>query len=270
MLDEIGAALGTPVVYLKAAWADPVLYGGRGLRRGCDVDVLVRAPAAAAFACALEERQFRRHESKWYRATTHFGNHAWSYVGPPGFLSVDLHLRLGGLPWFELDAGECIDRAVAYDSVDGAVLSFCPDDQVVFAALHSACHGFGYHQRQLEDVTRLLGTHPVEWAAVHDRARKGGLLLPLFLLLEALRLRGAAVPPAEFPNGRLFARRLDYARRWIATSPDLRRTRPPSRVLDKVRFALLSGRPLALPHHLARYAFLRGLDVVWELASAKS
>src|SRR3954464_3559034 len=136
LLDGIGRAVGTPVLYLKAAWADPVLYGGQGQRTGSDVDVLVRPGAFFPFARALEENGFRRYVTPWMRATFRWGYKAWTYEGLPRWMTVDLHRRIAEAPWFDLPPQGCIDRAVAYDSVDGPILSLSPEDQVLYAAAH--------------------------------------------------------------------------------------------------------------------------------------
>src|SRR2546430_12838012 len=83
LLDQIGQKVATPVVYLKAAWADPVLYGGTGQREGSDIDVLVRPPAFFAFARALEGLGFRRYVVPWLRASFRFGYKAWTFDGRP-------------------------------------------------------------------------------------------------------------------------------------------------------------------------------------------
>src|SRR4051794_38876039 len=88
ILDEIGAEVGTPVVYLKAAWADPVLYGGRGERMGTDIDVLVRAPCFEAFAAALVGRGYRRSTFKLEALDKYFGQQEWVFIPRVG-LAVD-------------------------------------------------------------------------------------------------------------------------------------------------------------------------------------
>src|SRR5215207_6562985 len=111
LLDGVGERVGTPVVYLKAAWADPVLYGGRGERTGGDVDVLVRPAAFFAYALALEELGFRRYTVPWLRATFRWAYKAWTYEGRPRWVTVDLHRGIAEPPWFDLPAEDCLDRA---------------------------------------------------------------------------------------------------------------------------------------------------------------
>jgi len=262
LLDGIGREVTTPVVYLKAAWADPVLYGGTGQRWGNDVDVLVRPSAFFAFARALEAAGFSRFVYPWLRATFRLGYKAWTFEGRPRWMTVDLHRRIAESPWFDLPPDECIDRAVTYDSADGPILSLGPEDQILYAAAHYGQHRFTIDRRHLDDVERLIKVRPVDWPVVLERAAPLGLAVPVALLLEGLRARGAQVPapPAQLRW------RLAYARRWV--SPQLQRRLPPSRFVDNaLRMPLLSGRPAALPRYVASYLSLRALDVAAEVAN---
>jgi len=265
LLDGVGQKVGTPVVYLKAAWADPVLYGGRGERAGGDLDVLVRPAAFAAFARELEGLGFRRYTVPWLRATFRWAYKAWTYEGRPRWVTVDLHRGIAEPPWFDLPADDCVDRAITYDSVDGPILSLCPEDQVLYAAAHYGNHRFSLDQKHLDDIERLVGSRAIDWAVVLDRARPLGLEVPLLLVLESLRARGVAVPaPGEGPVLRW---RLAYARRWVSTGPALERRLPLTRFADNaVRMPLLSGRTTALPRFIAGYLSMRALDVAAEVA----
>jgi hypothetical protein len=266
LLDGVGRQVGTPVVYLKAAWADPVLYGGRGERAGGDVDVLVRPASFAAFARALEGLGFRRYTVPWLRASFRWGYKAWTFEGRPHWVTVDLHRGIAEPPWFELPADQCVDRAITYDSVDGPILSLCPEDQVLYAATHYGQHRFSIDQKHLDDTERLVRTRAIDWTVVLDRARPLGLEVALLLMLESLRARGAEVPAtAEGPALRW---RLAFARRWVSTGPELERRFPMTRVVDNaIRMPLLSGRATALPRFIAGYMSLRALDVAVEMAS---
>jgi hypothetical protein len=260
LLDELGKKVTTPVVYLKAAWADPVLYGGTGQRWGSDIDVLVRPSAFFAFARALEGAGFRRYVAPWLRATFRYSYKAWTFEGLPRWMTVDLHRAIAEAPWFDLPPDPCIDRAVTWDSVDGPILSLGPEDQVLYAAAHYGQHRFTIDQRHLDDVERLCKVRAPAWEVVIDRAAPLGLSVPLFLLMESLRARGVQVPPPPA------SWRLAYAHRWV--SPQLERRLPPSRFVDNaVRMPLLSGRPAALPRFVAGYLSMRALDVAAEVAN---
>lgn len=266
LLDEVGRTCATPVVYLKAAWADPVLYGGQGQRVGSDIDILVRPSAFFAFARALEGHGFRRYVAPWLRATFRWGYKAWTYEGQPRWMTVDLHREIAEAPWFDLPANDCIDRAVAYESVDGPILSLAPEDQILYAAAHYAQHRFTIDQRHRGDIERLVAVRPIDWPLLFERAGPLGLDVPLALLLDSLGARGVSVPVPT--AGPAFRWRLAYARRWVATSPGLERRVPAARLVDNaLRLPLLSGRATALPRYLAGFVPLRALDVAWEVAA---
>jgi hypothetical protein len=265
LLDELGRAVGTPVVFLKAAWADPVLRGGRGERVGGDVDVLVEAKSFHRFARALTAHGYRHLVVPRRWATTRV-HQAWVFANDNNPLPIDLHRGLTVGPWFHLPARECLARAIAYDGAAGPVLSLCPEDQVLYAAVHYCNHRFSIDQRHLDDVVDLARARAIDWSTLESRATRYGLLLPLALVLEALRARGVSAPPLRSP-GPLFDLRLWRAHHWIATAPALARKRDTGPVHDMLfRVPLLSSRPLALPTFLGRYAGLRVLDAMTALA----
>ena len=131
-LTKIGQDCGTPVVFLKAAWADPVLYDGRGQRTGSDIDILIAPRVFGAFAAALERDGYRRYRVATHPVTGHF-DRAWTFCPAVAEMTVDVHRRLGLWPWFELHTDAHLGRAIAYPSCHGPVLSLAPEDQLVFA-----------------------------------------------------------------------------------------------------------------------------------------
>lgn len=259
VLDEIGRAVGTRVVYLKSAWSEPVLYGGRGERSGVDVDVLVDAAAFEAFARALVQRGFVRLEHPDHPVSAYAGKD-WSFDAPAGYMAVDLHRALAVPPWFDLPGAGPLARAIPYDSVDGPILSLCPEDQVVFFAAHLGTHCLELDDRHLEDVTRLAARFPIDWGVVCARAHQAGLFGALTVCAAALRVRGVALPDTALgPVGRLDWR--GRALRWFVEPGSLARRRalPPRLELVTV-MPLLSDRRAILPRFLASYAGLRARD----------
>jgi len=260
-LDEIGAAVGTPVVYLKAAWADPVLYGGRGERVGSDLDVLVRPARFEAFAAELGARGYRKVGWKSPALERFFGDKEWSFVRAKRELPIDLHRALTNPCWYTVSSDEVIDRARPYDSVDGPILSLAPEDQILFGALHHANHCFDLDGRHREDVRRLIGAFPIDWGMVASRTRAARLRVALVLLLEALNEDGCPVP-SELLSGPFTVR----ARRRAALAIMARRPsgQPASRLtqaLDLLVLApLLSERPSALLSYAAALALPRALE----------
>jgi hypothetical protein len=257
VVDEIGTAVGTPVVYLKAAWADPVLYGGRGERMGSDIDALVRPARFEAFTAELARRGFRRMGVYHSRADErYFGAQEQVFAPPTDGLVLDLHRAVTNPIWFTISADDLIDRAIPYESVDGPILSLAPEDQVLYGALHYANHGFELSGRHLEDVVRVIAARAIDWPTVAERARVAKMQVPLLLFLQMIRDRGGAIPPQLLDSGRVIRVKAAAASAWIR-----RRSRPGgrsrlSRVADYILLApLLSERPTALLEFTASHAF---------------
>lgn len=262
-LDGIGSALGTPVVYLKAAWADPVLYGGLGRRAGVDVDLLIRPDRFESFGRALEERGFQRYRHPTPALESYFRDKEWTFLpARRGEPSVDLHCALGDPGWFELPTEAVLARATIYDSPHGPILSLSPEDQILYAALHYANHLYAIDGRHLEDVTRLINARSVAWPDVVARARASRMRLPLLLLLEALRAGGADVPAEAIASAsRGLGTRRALCRRWIVTTPALGRCRSTGDVTDYlVLRPLLSDRALALPRVIVQFGLPRVIE----------
>ncbi len=258
LLDQIGRQVDTPVVYLKAAWADPVLYGGRGERIGTDIDILVAPARFEAYAQALMAAGFRRFQHASPAYENYFGHKEWSFSPPAGTepsLGIDLHRSLTEPIWFDLAADGLIARAIEYDSIDGPILSLCPDDQILYGAAHYANHFYDLDARHLIDCQKLVAAHAVDWDAVWLRARQAKLRLPLMLLLEALEHRDRPLPPgARGKTTALLTLRRMLASRWIETVPELRRRMARSRSLDYLILKpLLSDRITALPQIAVSY-----------------
>ncbi len=266
LLDDIGNEIDTPIVYLKAAWAEPVLYGGRGERMGQDIDVLVRPKAFHDVAAALQRREFRPWGIRDDDVRARHVVKAWTFGGPRGMLPVDLHETLSNSPWFLLDTDEVIDRSVEYDSVDGPIRSLCPEDQVVYAAAHQANHGFLFHERQIDDLARLIALSALDWATVERRACDAYLRLALALVIGALRDRGAALPSASPAITRLIRLRqwmLQHAALPAARFLPRGATDNPQEPLAKLLYhhlillPLLSDRSTALPRYALGHAMRR-------------
>jgi hypothetical protein len=259
LLDDIGEEVGTEVAYLKAAWADPVLYGGRGERTGVDVDVLVHPRRFEAFAAALTARGFTRQVHPRHPVSAYAGKD-WTFAAPRGYIQVDLHRALAMVPWFDLGGEGPLARSIEYDSVDGPIRSLSPEDQVVFLAAHYATHVFDLDDRHLTDVVRLLEQRSVDWGLVIERASAAHLLAALSLCAAGLEGRGVAVPGALVaPVGSLGLRRRCLEQ--VVAVPELERRIPRSRALDVlVVLPLLSDRVAALPRFMARYMSHRVAD----------
>lgn len=259
LLDQVAAEVDAKIAYLKAAWADPVLYGGRGERTGVDVDVLVAPGRFEAFAAALERRGFSRQRHPRHPVSAYEGKD-WTFDAPRGFVPVDLHRALAVPPWFDLPAEGPLDRSLAYDSIDGPIVSLCPEDQVVFLAAHCATHVFDLDDRHLSDIVRLLAMRPVDWSVIADRASAAYLGGALYLCAHALAARGVDVPRSILePTGRAAVRARLLGRRFSV--PALTKKVPLPRQAELlVLMPLLSDRASALPRFIVRYGLSRARD----------
>ncbi|MDO9018442.1 MAG: nucleotidyltransferase family protein [Deltaproteobacteria bacterium] len=263
MLREVAREVGADLLFLKAAWADPVLYGGRGDRVGSDLDALVSPGRFEAFAAALEQRGFRRHEPPRHRATNEWGSKEWSYGHPGAWMPVDLHRGLATPPWFDLDAARVFARARDWRAGDEVIRSLGAEDQLLYAAVHYANHLYTIDGRHAGDVLRLLEREALDWALVFREAERGGMRLVLQLLLEHLRARGAEVPAAPWEGEASMRARRRLIGRWIEAGATLGRRRPMGRRLGVLlERPVLSDRWGGLPVWAARYAALRALDRV--------
>ena len=265
LLDQMGERIGTPVVYLKAAWADPVLYAGRGERVGGDIDILVRPERFRAYAHSLAAAGFKRFHDRWHVASQHFVGKAWLYQPPSAYaLAVDLHRELVDGPWFKFAAEGLVDRAVAYASVDGKILSLAPEDQVVYAAAHYANHRYSLGPQHLNDMVALLSQVKVNWNLIRDRADESFLSVPLLVLIAALRQRGVAVP-VHAEAAAWLHRWSAILCKWLLDSDHLQRQSPMVASDLLWLMPLLSNRKSALPRYLIRLALVRPLDCAAEL-----
>ncbi|HSI03827.1 MAG TPA: nucleotidyltransferase family protein [Myxococcota bacterium] len=248
ILDAIGARVGTKVVYLKAAWADPVLYSGLGERWGVDIDVLVEPRAFDAFAAELRAHGFRGD-----RLLAHHALRGLPFRAPADLIDVDLHRALGPRPWFPLDDERLLERAHAWDSVDGPIMGLCAEDQVVHAVVHYAGARFTLDDRHLGDVLRLLARQAVDWQAVIRTCADAHLTIALHVLADMLRRRGGKVP--EIPLATAERLRVDLLRRLFNLGGE-RRVWTTGHVAN-IRVELLALLPLlstrtsALPRFLA-------------------
>jgi len=260
-LTALGEAAGTRVLFLKAAWADPVLYGGTGQRQGGDLDVLIAPERFVAFAKLLRQAGYE----PLHTATHPVYERAQKesvFFGGEQRLPLDVHRGLVEEPWFAWPVERSIDDAVAYASPDGPVLSLCPSDQVLYAAAHYANHALQLDARHLRDIQRLLGPRSawrdqVNWRDVNQHAHAAGLEIALgFVVRELSHLE----PTLDLRVAPLRGR----AAKRLAAAEVIMRAHVSAR-LDNYQRALvhtlLSNRPTALPRFLARYVGLRTGDL---------
>lgn len=255
-LTEIGDAIGTKVVFLKAAWADPVLYEGRGERYGSDIDILVEAGAFVEFAEYLKTAGYERLRFVGREALNE-ARKEWAFEGrsdlSPPQLPIDLHRGLADAPWFEMPPEPCLQAAVHYDSPDGPILSLAPSDQVSYAAVHYANHGLDLDDRHVNDTARICGAYPIGWEHVAEGARRGSFYTALVWLARRLRQRNAEVPDWLVTGNATDRWRLRCIEALY--QPELSPAWHQRRRI--VALALVSDRATALPYFVIRYVALR-------------
>jgi len=263
LLREVAREVGADLLFLKAAWADPVLYGARGERTGSDLDVLVSPERFEVFAVALERRGFRRAVAPTHRATNEWGSKEWSYVHRGAWMPVDLHRALATPPWFDLDAARVFSRARDWRAGAETIRSLGAEDQLLYAALHYANHLYEIDARHADDMIRLLEREAIDWTLVFHEADRGGMRLVLQLLLEHLRARGIDAPRTPWESEPWMRARRRIIGRWVEVGETLARRRPMGRrsgvLLER---PVLSDRWRGLPEWAIRYAALRALDRV--------
>lgn len=248
-LSWLSRELRIPFVFVKGAFSDPVLYGGRGERFVSDVDLLVPERELARVASALRRLDYERVIYPEHRFSNDRSKE-WTLNPRDGRgLTIDLHRGLANRP-YALDDAALIARARYYDSVDGRVLSLEPTDQVLYTAVHYANHGFALDGRHLEDTRRLVARFPVDWVRAERQAAAGGFAFALRRILVALsaprardlridRLRTALLARAT----RIETSSFSTALRWVATG-------------------LATGRPLHPLHAASSYAYGRVGDFI--------
>lgn len=190
---ELARLYHVPLLFLKAAWAEPVLYAGCALRQGNDIDVLVTPGDFPRWVAVMKHAGYRRVVPPRHPWTHHRAS-AWVLQPIDAGLPIDVHRSPVPGHWFDLDTALLMERARWYPSSDGSVPSLSPEDQVLFAAANSATEGFANQPRHVADVGRLHQRFPICWRTVGIRAQEANLEAALFWLGKALDSQGYPTP----------------------------------------------------------------------------
>lgn len=259
-IEDMGRRLSIPIVFLKGAWAEPVLYGGVGARWGTDIDILVRPRHFGEMAKALNDAGYPTYVVESHRASNIFWGKERTFSPKDNSgLYVDLHQRLVDEPWFCWDTEEIFERVQPYPSVDGPIWSLGPEDQIVYAAAHYASHAFDWDDRHLQDMRLLAQRYPIDWSAVVERAHRAGLGVALYLLAKKwqdLSSDVRAIIEKSTPT-RLQTQALNFV---LPLKKHLGTTAWQNRFDALMVMPLASQRWFALPRFVATYAFFRVLD----------
>jgi len=194
---------GVPVIPLRGPALAELLYRDPSLRPFTDLDLLVREadlPRALPLLARLGYRHLEGGHSLSHELTW---RHAASFVsGRPDELPIDLHWGLvdypGIVPTTAVHHQELWDRAVRTETSGGTCLGLCPEDLLIYLALHWAIHhalaGLGW-QLDLALLIRRQGD-AWNWEVAAERARRWQIRGALFYALREVRERfEVAIPP---------------------------------------------------------------------------
>lgn len=271
-LAALGERLSAPVVFLKAVWADEVLYGGAGNRIGNDIDILVPNSHFRLFARGLEGQGYHKVVASTHPMTSEYGDKEWLFTKPGAALPIDLHRSLSD--HFPDATPHFLARRKTYQTKGGGIVSLDEGDQVLYCVIHYMGHGFVLNDRHLQDIVRLSQGAPLDWEAIRSRAAALKMQVPMALLADALAKLGAMCPePTFFLQTPRLLRRYRWAQKWVGTSKGFSRLSSNRSKLQLYidllyRFPRLGGRPSAGVTFLPRYFALRLADQV-ALASAR-
>jgi len=212
------AKVGVVPVLLKGPCLSLRLFGDATVRATSDVDVLVAPDEVERCAEVLQGMglSIREDAVAFYPPRYH---HDVAYAGPAGM--VELHYRAMSAFGQLVEAHVWRSRSVATTFDGRAARVLCPEDELVYLALHAANHLF-QRLSWVYDLKLFLVRYPdLDWEHVLLAARESGLPDQVFFALELARTQvGASVPRAP-----LQALRPSWLRRaagaWAYSSPKL-------------------------------------------------
>jgi hypothetical protein len=194
---------GIEVLAFKGCVLSQQLYGDPFRRASVDVDLLVRPPARAAAAAALQDMGYRivRSVPDWLDDGAEI-----SFLPRGQGPSVDLHVRLAH------DEAQCplrilrpFDSAVDVMIGGRAVRTLAPDIGLAYLALHATkhfCRKFGW----LYDIAVAARAWPDAWPGALAVSKRIGSERRLRLVALLAQQLFAASPPADLIAGRGFGK----------------------------------------------------------------
>jgi hypothetical protein len=198
---------GLPALTLKGPALGEALYRDPGLRPFTDLDLFVHAadvPRAVSLLSALGYRHLDAGHSLGYELAW---RHSACFVGAEGQadrLPVDLHWGLLDYPGIargpSMDPEEVWERAVKVGQRDQPARGLCPEDLLIYLALHWAVHhafsGFIW-RLDLALLLRRSGDD-LDWEAAAERARRWRVAGMLYFALREVEEQFAVGSPAAF------------------------------------------------------------------------
>lgn len=190
---------GVPVIPLKGPLLAETLYSDPALRPSSDLDLLVRPETLLTVDRLLGSLGYRRvaDDHSWNFDLAY--DRATLYAGAGG-VHVDLHWSLLSEPRFAWNepAGLTVwDRVIPVEIPGARAQSLCPEDLLLYLAVHLAAHhgltGLLWHW----DLALILDRwhDRLDWRALIARARAWRVRTALYFSLRGCeRLFGASVP----------------------------------------------------------------------------
>ncbi len=194
-------AAGVPVIPLKGPALGEALYPDPALRPSSDLDLLIRPETLLRVDGLLRDVGYRRlpDAHSWDFDIAY--DRATLYEGPSG-VRVDLHWGLLSDPrysWNEREGLTVWDRAVRIRVAGEEALGLCPEDLLLYLALHLAVHhglrGLLWYWDLFLVMDRWAGR--LDWRVVIDRASRWRVRAALYFGLLGLELFFGASPPAS-------------------------------------------------------------------------
>jgi len=247
---------GVPVILLKGPALAEALYRDPGLRPFTDLDLLVPKPDLSRALQLLSELGYRHLAGgrPLEFELAYAGAACFVSLGrEPAGLPLDVHWKLldyrSGRRAAAVDLQEIWDRAVKVEGLGRPGLGLCPEDLLIYLALHLAVHHALSGLIWQLDLALLLRRHgaTLDWGAVAERAHRWGAAGALHFALREVQERfGVEVPPSLLARLRLRGLR--------------------SSVLDWLRHRM-GERLERLDYFVPLLLMDRGRDLLWLLAT---
>jgi hypothetical protein len=192
---------GVSVIPLKGPALAETLYPHPAVRPCTDLDLLIHREALVGVDTLLQRLGYRRRadDHSWSFDVTF--DRATLYEGPAG-IHVDLHWALLSDPrfsWNEADALTVWERATKLSVGGRAALGLCPEDLLLYLAMHLAVHHGLAGLLWYWDLARLLERWEgnLDWTAVADRASRWRVRRAVYFALRGCHdLFGVSAPAA--------------------------------------------------------------------------
>jgi hypothetical protein len=185
---------GVPVIPLRGPMLAELLYRDPGLRPFTDLDLLVREGDRPRALSLLSGLGYRHMEAGLPLSLELNWRHAASFTAEdPDTLPIDLHWGVvdypGVAPTAPIDHQELWDRAVQTQGPGGVRWGLCPEDLLIYLALHWAVHHALSGLIWQLDLALLISRHygTLDWDAVVERAGRWQIRGPVFFALRELR-----------------------------------------------------------------------------------